>query len=448
MTQYKKLGEFAKIQGGYAYKSIDFKDTGIPVLKIKNVGKGKLLFDDISYVDEVFIELTSNYITRAGDILISMTGSHINQPASMVGRVAKVSKDDPISLINQRVGRVVLKKNALVDKRFLYYCLSQYKTQLYLVSNGSGSANQININSRLIESVDIPNLPYETTVKIAHILSTLDDKIELNRKMNQTLEEMAQALFKSWFVDFDPVHARANSRESDEVVARELGISKEVLELFPSRFVESELGLIPEGWEVKKISNFGLIVTGKTPPKKVEDAYANGDKPFITPTDIDDSMFVTSTNRYLSRNGQDAIKNSFIASGSICVTCIGSKMGKTTIAPIDSFTNQQINSIVVFNNICRNYLFCNLRNRKKEIFRMGNSGSTMPILNKSAFSKLPIISAEKEILFYFNKKIEDMLSLVLANDMQNITLQKTRDTLLPKLLSGELDVSNIEMELN
>ena len=441
--KFKTLGDYAKVQGGYAYKSKDFTDTGVPVLKIKNVGKGSLLYNEVSYVDKIFLDTTANFVTQVGDILISMTGSNINQPASMVGRVARVSKGDPLSLINQRVGRLLLKEEGVVDIRFLYYYLSQYEVQYYLVSNATGSANQVNINGKLIESIQIPDYDYNQTKKIAHILSTLDDKIELNRKMNETLEAMAQALFKSWFVDFDPVHAKAacKSEQELEVAAAKLGISKEILELFPNEFEESEMGMIPLGWKAKTIKDFGRVITGKTPPKKIEDAYTDKGKPFITPTDIDDSLFVTNTVRYLSEKGQFAVRNSKITAGSICVTCIGSQMGKTTVAPTDSFTNQQINSIVLTKDNIRNYLLCNLRGRRKEIFLLGSGGgSTMPLLNKSSFEKVDVLLPTAGAMEAFDSMMKDNINLVLQNDIESNNLSKLRDTLLPKLLSGEVEV--------
>ena len=122
-------------------------------------------------------------------------------------------------------------------------------TKLHQVSTGTTFSS--------INKTDLTNLrlnvpPLQTQKKIAHILSTLDDKIELNRKMNKTLEAMAQAMFKSWFVDFDPVHAKVNAKSEAELdqAAKTLGISREVLDLFPSEFEESEMGLIPLGWEV------------------------------------------------------------------------------------------------------------------------------------------------------------------------------------------------------
>jgi len=120
-------------------------------------------------------------------------------------------------------------------------------------------------------------------------------------------------------------------------------------------------------------------------------------------------------------------------------------MEKTIISPYNACTNQQINSIIVNDGNDRNYLFCNLRSRKNEIFLMGSSGSTMPLLNKSSFEKMKVLLPSENILDSFNIQVESNLVLVLKNDLEIITMSNVRDTLLPKLLSGELDLSELEV---
>ncbi len=420
-----KLSEIAEINMGQSPASSSYNDLGNGEIFYQGNRDFGSLYPSVSaYTTE------PKKIANSGDVLMSVRAP--------VGE---------LNIANKRccIGRGLAAIRLKADhSRFLYYVLKYSMSKLHQVSTGTTFSS---INKTDLTNLEILLPSLQIQKKIAHILATLDDKIELNRKMNQTLEDLAQALFKSWFVDFDPVHAKADAKSDADMdaVAAELGISKEVLELFPSEFEESEMGMIPKGWEVKDLKGFGRVITGKTPPKKVEDAYNNDGKPFITPTDIDDSLFVTFTNRHLSDRGQLAIKNTAIGAGSICVTCIGSQMGKTIIAPVDSFTNQQINSIVVDSENLRNYLFYNLRSRKKEIFLMGSGGSTMPLLNKSSFEKIKVLLPSQQVLEGFNAQIKDKLALVLENDLQSMTLSKTRDTLLPKLLTGELDVSNINI---
>ena len=258
------LGAFAKIQGGYAYKSSDFLDEGSwPVLKIKNIRAGHVDYDDVSYVADHIAEATSKWRAEAGDILISMTGSGPSAPSSLVGRVAKVFRNEPKALINQRVGRVCLRGGARIDLDFLFYLLSWVETQRYLVSNATGSANQVNISAATIESVECPNIDYETSKGISSLLGALDERARLLRETNATLEAIARALFKSWFVDFDPVRAKAEGRQPE-------GMDAATAALFPDSFEESELGLVPRGWRIAPLGSVCCYLSRGISPKYLE----------------------------------------------------------------------------------------------------------------------------------------------------------------------------------
>ena len=203
-----EIGEFAKLQGGYAFKSEEFKEKGISVVKIKNIqGITATLKDSQCFSEEDITDKLEKFKLRNRDILIAMTG------AGSVGRVGRlVCSEAEYGLLNQRVGRFDVDSNNL-NREFLYYVLIQPKFQEALFMAGSGSG-QPNLSPSQIESFYLPLPPLPEQKAIAHILGKLDDKIELNRQMNQTLEDMAQALFQSWFVDFDPVHAKAALKHS------------------------------------------------------------------------------------------------------------------------------------------------------------------------------------------------------------------------------------------
>ena len=264
--KFCKIGDVAKIQGGYAFKSKDFSDTGTPVIKIKNVRKRDIDLTDVARVSQEVAEQASSFLVKSWDVLISMTGSGPNAPASIVGRVARHSGEDDVFLINQRVGRFLIKEKEQLDQRFLYYLFSEDKTQLELLSIATGSANQVNISGKQIESIEVNLPPLSEQKAIAHILGSLDDKIELNRQVNETLEAMAQALFKSWFVDFDPVIdnalAAGNAIPDDfmERAEQRKGIDKtdnsDIQDLFPEEFeFTEEMGWIPKGWSVQSFGD-------------------------------------------------------------------------------------------------------------------------------------------------------------------------------------------------
>ena len=199
-----KLGDFVKIQGGYSFKSSAFSDEniGIPVIKIANITGGS--FIDLSKYQTVSSELlkkANTFKTEADDILIAMTGAN-------VGKIARVPKDSPVCLINQRVGRVLLKENCQYSSDFIYYLLASNKSYEYFSKVATGAA-QPNISGGLIEDLDFPEIDVERANNVGKILKTLDDKIQLNTQTNQTLEQIAQSIYKSWFVDYEPTRTKA-----------------------------------------------------------------------------------------------------------------------------------------------------------------------------------------------------------------------------------------------
>lgn len=446
-----KLVDLVKIKGGKRLpkgSSLQTDENDHPYIRVRDMGSRYIPRKGLEFVpDETFTKI-SRYIVEKDDVIISIVGT--------VGLVSVI--DDYFHNASQSENCAKLSGLSNDDALFLYYFLiSPYGQQE--ISTYTVGAVQPKLPLYGIENISVPWFDSLTRRAIAHILGTLDDKIELNRQMNETLEAMAQALFKSWFVDFDPVidnallvgndipeplKQRAEMRQA-QLDSGKAKTNSEINDLFPSEFeFTEELGWIPKGWEVKQIKDLGKVVTGKTPPKRIEDAYSEVGTPFITPTDIDNQIFSIKTGRYLSDNGVSAVKNSVLKPGAICVTCIGSQMGKTIIAPYKSISNQQINSITDIDLPSRNFLFFNLKRRRDELFQLGSSGSTMPILNKGNFEKLKVIYPTRELLKNIDTYFQSILDSILENEKQSETLAKLRDTLLPKLMSGELRIPDAE----
>ena len=260
-----------------------------------------------------------------------------------------------------------------------------------------------------IKGLSIKLPPLETQEKIAKVLSSLDDKIELNNKINQNLEQQAQAIFKSWFVDFEPFG-----------------------------------GKMPEDWRIEDLNDLSKeIICGKTPSTKNKEFYGK-DIPFITIPDMHGNVFVINTERYLSKNGADTQKNKFLPPNSICVSCIATA-GLVSITSAISQTNQQINSIIPRNNNWVYYIYLNLKNLSKRIQMLGSSGSTTCNLNKGQFSKINILCPNENVINDFYNIVFPIFSQILVNQQENISLTQLRDTLLPKLMSGEIDVDKAEV---
>ncbi len=314
-----------------------------------------------------------------------------------------------------------------------------------------------------IPSFEVKLPPLPTQKKIAHILSTLDDKIELNRKMNQTLEEMAQALFKSWFVDFDPVYAKVNAAgregalgykadaKSDEALERataELGISKEILELFPSEFVESEMGMIPKGWEVKPISEVSSVAIGKTPPRKEPQWFTtkNNDIKWISIKDMgNNGMYIIETNEYLTKEAIEKFNVKVIPANTVLLS-FKLTLGRVSITTEEMTSNEAIAHFVLEDGslLSTEYIYCYLKNFDYSM--LGSTSSIATAINSKIVKTIPTIVATETIIKMFNRTVNPMFKQILSLTKEIQTLENTRDTLLPKFLSGELDVSNIEVD--
>ena len=315
------------------------------------------------------------------------------------------------------------------DARFLFYLLST----LRLNDRRAGSGQPL-LNQSILSSIPVVIPAPNEQRTIAHVLGTLDDKIELNRRMNETLEATARALFKSWFIDFDPVRAK--------MAGRDPGLPQHLADLFPDCLVDSELGPIPEGWEVKALSSFGKVITGKTPSTRNPQFYEN-DVPFLKIPDMHGKMYVMGTSTMLSRAGADSQTANGLPPGSISVSCIATP-GLVVLNHRETHTNQQINSIIPNDGGTSKYLYWSCRKLASEIMLGGSGGSVFHNMNKSTFSALKILDAGLEVISSFEKLVCPMHEMVLSKEKQNHTLIALRDVLLPKLVSGQLRVERAE----
>ncbi|HIW06639.1 MAG TPA: restriction endonuclease subunit S [Candidatus Ignatzschineria merdigallinarum] len=437
------LDEYVKVQGGYAYKSGDFiENSSYPVLRIKNVGFGEILYSDTAFISEYLAKSTLEWKVKKGDLLISMTGSNFNAPNSLVGRVARVWENKD-AWINQRVGRIKPKEDNLISLDFVYYLLSQKAIQHFLVANSTGSGNQANISAKTIGLVPCPKIDFITSEKISSFLIKFDEKIIKNNQINETLEAMAQAIFKSWFVDFDPVKAKVSAREagldSDAInrAAMRVIASKTDSELddmqaessaeyanlqttashFPDELVESELGMIPKGWEVKEVGKLlTRLPTGKRYSKK--DVQYDGSVP----------VYEQGVNILLGFHNKEADLMAtldepyFIFGDHTCITYLISHPFSVSqnVIPLKG---ENVSTYWVFYAIQGKQTFQEYKRHWSDL-------------------QIQIVVKPKQDLLinFFGKTIRRIQLLKESNLEQNFTLTKLRDSLLPKLLSGEIEV--------
>lgn len=322
------------------------------------------------------------------------------------------------------------------------------------------------LDTKELQNMTVSLPPLEEQEKIASIPKTIDDKITLNRQINQTLEQMAQALFKSWFVDFDPVKAKAEAiaagrdpeRAAMAVIAGKDEAALDALSpeqqqqlaatarLFPSRLVESELGLVPEGWEVKPLSSIIELIGGGTPKRSCEDFW-NGNIPWFsvkdTPAEAD--VFVIDTDQKITEAGLKGSSTKLLPAGTTIVTARGT-VGKLALVGVPMAMNQSCYGVKGKNEVGDYFNYYVLKDSVRTL-KQNTHGAVFDTITTGTFDtvKLPVPSTV--LAQAFNERAGLLLRKILANSQETNTLTTLRDTLLPKLLSGELRVDQAEQLL-
>ena len=423
------LGDAAKVISGFAFKSQDFLEIGIPIIKIKNIRLGTVDLSEADFVTPDFIKkLDSKYHIHSNDILISLTGSHLTQPNSVVGRVAKHSPKLGLCLLNQRAGKITITKSDLLDQKFLFYVLYTEEARRNIALMALGAASQANVSPTQVESLEIPLPPLPTQQKIAGILSAYDDLIENNIRRIEILEEMARMLYREWFVKFRfPGH---------EAV----------------RFFESELGLIPEGWEVTTLGK--NIKTQKGYAFKSSWYQQTGVKIVKVSNFTDDSIDINNLIS-IPEDIAEQYKKYQLFSNDIIIQTVGSwasnpqsVVGKVIKVPeiaSKSLLNQNAVKVIPIEPINNTFLYYILKNDefKSYIINCAQGAASQASITLEAIKEFKVILPPRKIINSFSNLIIPKWKKINNLGLKNINLRKTRDLLLPRLISGEIDVENL-----
>ena len=286
-----------------------------------------------------------------------------------------------------------------------------------------------------LKCADVPNFelripPLSEQRAIAHILGTLDDKIELNRRMNETLEAMARAIFKSWFVDFDPVRAK--------VEGRDLGLPKENTDLFPGRFENSELGEIPAGWKISKIGEKAVTVLGGT-PSRTDPTYWGGEIPWINSGKAHEFRIVEPS-EFISKEGLDNSATKLLPPRTTIIAITGATLGQVSLTEIATCANQSIVGVLGSAAFPSEYLYYWVKDRIDDLLACQTGGAQQHI-NKNNVNDLRVLVPSEPIMRAFIDLVRPCFDRIRTCCLESRTLAALRDTLLPKLVSGELRVS-------
>ncbi|WP_081729169.1 restriction endonuclease subunit S [Pseudomonas sp. URMO17WK12:I4] len=311
------------------------------------------------------------------------------------------------------------------DSSFLYYLLKQLD-----LNNWRSGSGQPLINQSTLNSIEV-RVPGPSSQKlIGGFVSSLDERITLLRETNLTLEAIAQALFKSWFVDFDPVLAKGEGRQPE-------GMDAVTAALLPDSFEESELGLVPKGWSVMPIGETVECVGGGTPDTKNEAYWQPEEFSWSSPKDLSglQSPVLLSTERKLSAQGLAKVSSGLLPSGTLLMSS-RAPIGYLAITQVELAVNQGYIAMLPGGRLPVLYLlfWCRVN---MEVIKGRANGSTFMEISKKAFRPIPALVPSAEVLVAFEKVVGTLFERLVANERQAQTLTKLRDTLLPRLISGQ-----------
>ena len=395
-----QLSEVVNFQNGFAFKSKDFKKNGnYKVIKIKEIKDGSVkFFSDTATVDLEDLKSYDKYIIKKGDILFALTGDPVSKknPLSWVGRVA-IYNHDELALLNQRVCKLI--PNEKINPKYIYYYFREFDNFYKLASIAKGSASQANISTKDIGNTEI-NIPsIEIQNKIVEFLDSISNKISLNEKINNNLEQQMAALYKSWFVDYLPFS-----------------------------------GIKPESWIESDIYSISDVIYGAPFKSKLFNTERIG-KPIIRIRDLKEQSFVTYTT-------EEHPKGYSLQYGDIVVGMDG-EFRPYIWGNEEAWLNQRV---CVFNNKREKgkaFLLYTLKPLLNHI-EQTQVATTVIHIGKKDFDAFKFYLPDEKVLDKFDDITSPMIWQIVNNSLENKRLAVLRNSLLPKLMSGELDISDID----
>ena len=425
--EYTTLGEIcARGKGGVQtgpfgsqLHAADYVAVGIPSIMPQNIGDNRIIRDGIARIPLEDAERLGRYRVRAGDIVYSRRGD--------VERRALVRKEEEGWLCGTGCLRVRFGFDD-VDPAFASFFLGDPRVRAWIVRHAQG-ATMPNLNTAILSALPFVVPPLEEQRAIAHILGTLDDKIELNRRMNETLEAMARALFKSWFVDFDPVRAKAEGRDP--------GLPKPLADLFPDSFEDSELGDIPTGWSAGSLADFALLNpeswTKSTRPEIIQYVDLGNTKwgriDSITQYASNDAP---SRAQRILRGGDTIVGTVRPGNGSYALVTEDGLTGSTGFAVLRPQMSEYQEYV---------YLASTARDNIDALAHLADGGA-YPAIRPEVVTETQVVRPPHEVVECFSMTVGTSLAKMAFNERESRTLAALRDSLLPKLISGELRIED------
>ena len=430
-----RIGDFFDLVTGFAFKSKEFQDSGVPVIKIKNVKAREFSKHEFSYVDAKYLAERANKVAQKNDLLISMSGNrHDGSPETWVGKVCRFDESTPY-LINQRVGALRLKKDRPADIRFFGFLLSGMPYQETFIAIATSSGGQANLSPTQILGAPVRYPDLMNQQRIGDLLGALGDKIELNRRMNETLEAMARAVFKDWFVDFGPTRAKVEGRAAY--------LASELWNLFPDALDDEQK---PVGWRLSEIGKEVKVVGGTTPSTKEPSFWTEGEHHWATPKDLSKlgSPVLLDTDRKITNAGLTKISSGLLPIGTVLLSS-RAPIGYLAVAEVPTAVNQGFIAMVCKKQLSNLFvLFWCYENL--DYIKSISGGSTFAEISKRVFRPVPAVVPSEQVLTAYDRIVRPLYDGIAANTRESVSLAETRDLLLPKLMSGEIRLAEATVD--
>ena len=443
--RYESLGDLVEERGvsyGIVQPGSETTD-GVPIVRVNNVRNGRIDTTDMLKVGADIESKFQRSRLRGGEVLLTLVGT--------LGEVAIVPDNLRGWNVARAVGVIPVRKDPgslwvsiCLRSAFIQHCIRTWAT----------TTVQATFNLRDLAKLPIPIPPTDTREAIAAVLGALDDKIELNRRMNATLEAMARALFQSWFIDFDPVRANLDRNQPSPAASRHplplgegrgegrFALDPATAALFPEHFHDSEAGHIPKGWTIQPVGEVVDCVGGGTPSTAEPKYWEGGTHHWTTPKDFSSlqAPVLLDTDRKLTDAGIAKISSGLLPAGTLLLSS-RAPVGYLAIAAMPVAINQGFIALKC-NDRASNFFMLNWCQTNMAEIESRATGTTFAEISKQNFRPIRVVLPRKELMTAFTAKVAPFYAQITANLHQSRTLATLRDTLLPKLLSGELSVTN------
>jgi type I restriction enzyme S subunit len=425
LSPISKLGDLLELVIDYRGKTPkklggDFTDSGVPVISAIHIKRGRIIWEERErYVTKEMFKKWMKDPLKKGDLLLTSEAP--------LGEVALVPTDEDL-VLSQRLFALRTKPE-LLDSKYLMYFFQSNAGQEELKGRSSGST-VVGIRQAELVNIAIPCPPIAEQRVVGDILATVDAKILQNDILSRTLESIAQAIFKSWFIDFDPVKAKMAGEKPASMDA-------ETAALFPDSFEESDLGLIPKGWEVRKIESLCETLLGGTPSRTKEEFWGGGIS-WINSGKVNDFRIV-SPSEYITQLGLEKSATKLLPKGTTVLAITGATLGQFSRLEFDSCANQSVVGIVGSDRASNEFIFLNIKNGIQRLISAQTGGAQQHI-NKDDVNEFSIIYPGIDLMIAFTDVVKVMFSEIGLLSNQSIFLAEVRDSLLPRLISGELKI--------